>query len=184
MLAFSSVPSGVLANPLNAILLPASIIATVVSIVRRKHSIGGFLLYFYYWEFAIAFVYLYDIAFHPRVFLPSFGHETVNHLVLALAVFPRFFALLAVVIASIQLLRRRDWLSVERIRLLLLVAAIVSSISVWLDVYYFPKSIRVNATRLIGLFVWLLYFYVSHRVERVFKTHDWETPAPNTLPFH
>jgi hypothetical protein len=71
------------------ILLYIAIAAIVVSISTRKQAIGGWLLYFYFWIFALIFISLRDIALHLDAFTPSYGHGLVNHEALVLAVFPR-----------------------------------------------------------------------------------------------
>jgi hypothetical protein len=171
-------------NALNAILIPVSLISIATAIIRRKKSIGGFLFYFYYWEFGLLFAYLWNILLQPRLFLPPYGNDSVNQGALILAVFPRLAALGCAAFVSIQLLLKREWQYVEKLRLTLLAALIISSVSVWIDMKYFPKSIVVNAMRMIGLLVWLIYFCVSTRVQRVFRTRDWEQQAVATLPFH
>jgi hypothetical protein len=66
------------------------------------------------------------------------------------------------------LLRTKEWVWVERLRLALLVAAIIALISLALDAVFFPRSLFRNAARWIGLALWTLYFSVSERVRRVF----------------
>src|SRR5215475_4439445 len=94
----------VFANPWNRVFFLGAVFAIIMSVERRKYSIGGFLFYFYYWELALLVVYLKDIALNPRVFLPSAVGDGVNHGALMLAVFPRFFAILAVVVVSLRML--------------------------------------------------------------------------------
>lgn len=156
------------------ILLYISVAFVVVSIVGRKQAIGGWLLYFYYWIFAVLFISLHDITLHPNVFRPSFGSGSVNHEALVLAVFPRLFIYVAVAAVAIILLVKKEWVWVERLRVVLSAGVIIAGFSVWLDVHYFPKSTRFNAFRLIGLCLWLVYFFVSKRVHHVFRTRDWD----------
>jgi hypothetical protein len=154
-------------------LLYISIAFIALSVVRRKQEIGGWLLYFLYWIFAVLFISLRDIAQHPNVFRPSFSRGSVNHEALVLAVFPRLFVYLALAIVAVILLVKKEWVWVERLRMLLLSGVIIAGFSVWLDVRYFPTSLRSNALRWIGLCFWLVYFFVSKRVHHVFRTHDW-----------
>ena len=151
-----------------------SIAFIVVCITGRKQAIGGWLLYFYYWIFAVLFISFRDIAQHLNVYSPSFRSGAVNHEALILAVFPRLFVYLAVAAAAVVLLVQREWVWVERLRIALLAGVLIAGLSVWLDVRYFPGSTRSNASRWIGLCFWLLYFSVSKRVHRVFRTHDWD----------
>ena len=157
---------------INRILLPVSIVFAVVSILSRRKPIGGCLLYFFYWAFALLLILVSDIVLHPLAFLPS-KSARVNHVALALAVFPRLVAMISTVATAVILLFRREWQWVERLRLALWITAIISTISVIVDATYFPTSTKPNVARLVGLFVWLIYFYVSERVERVFRTGEW-----------
>lgn len=158
---------------MNRIFFPVSLIFAIASIARKKESIGGWLLYFYYWIFALLAAYVSDFLLHLDVFRPSYAPDKINHEALVLAVFPRLFAILAVIVVAIMLLIKRDWAWVEKLRLVLLVEVVISGFSVWLDIRYFPNSIPLNAARLVGLFLWLIYFHVSKRVHHVFRTNDW-----------
>ena len=151
-----------------------SVAFIVVCIAGRRQAIGGLLLYFYYWIFALLYISLRDIALHMEVFSPSFRSPLMNHEALVLAVFLRLFVYLAVATVAIVLLVKREWVWVERLRLILLAGVLIAGLSIWLDVRYFPRSIRWNGTRWIGLCYWLGYFFVSKRVHHVFRTHDWE----------
>ena len=158
---------------INRVLLPLALLFAVVSIARRRSALGGWLLYFYYWTFAFLFVSLTDIWLHPGVFMAPSKVDLMSHLALMMAVFPRLFAMCGVTAFALVLLRNRDWVWVERLRLSLLVAVIASAISFCLDLAYFPKSAAANGARLVGLFVWFLYFHMSKRIHHVFRTKDW-----------
>jgi len=155
------------------LLLYASVSFIALSIARWKHAIGGWLLYFYFWIFALLYISLRDVVLHPRVFMPAHRSLSVNHEALVLAVFPRLFVYLAVATLAVILLIRSEWVWVERLRVGLLAGAVIAGISVWLDFRYFPTSTLPNIGRWIGLCFWLVYFFVSVRVRRVFQTKDW-----------
>jgi len=146
----------------------------VVCITSRKQAIGGWLLYFYYWIFAVLFVALRDIVRHLNVYSPSFRSESGNHEALVLAVFPRLFVYLATAAVAFILLVKREWVWVERLRVVLLAGVLIAGFSLWLDVRYFPGSTRSNGARWIGFCLWLFYFLVSKRVHHVFRTRDWD----------
>jgi len=154
-------------------LLYISVAFVIVSITGRKQAIGGWLLYFYYWIFAELYISFGDIALHPNVFRPYFGPGSANSEALVLAVFPRLFVYLSVAAVAIILVVKREWVWVERLRVLLSAGVIIDGFSIWLDIHYFPQSTRFNAVRWIGLCFWLVYFFVSKRVHHVFRTHDW-----------
>ena len=143
-------------------------------ITGRKQAIGGWLLYFYYWVFALLFTSLQDIVRHPNVYSLSFRSDSVSHEALVLAVFPRLFVYIVVGAVATILLIKKEWMWVEHLRVVLSAGVLIAGFSFWLDVRYFPSSIRVNGIRWIGLCLWLLYFFVSKRVHHVFRTHDWD----------
>jgi hypothetical protein len=84
----------------------------------QAHS-RGLASYFYYWIFAVLFISLWDIARHLNVYSPSFRSESVNHEALVLAVFPRLFVYPAVAAVAIVLLVKKEWVWVERLRVVL-----------------------------------------------------------------
>jgi hypothetical protein len=159
---------------INLILLPAFLICTVLSIVRRKKDIGGWLFYFYYWVLAFVVIYAREALQNIKVFAPSYYPKVINHEALVAAVFPRFIGISVVAVIAIIVLvtRERAWL--ERLRLALLVEVIIAGISVGLDVCYFPRSVKLNVGRWIALLLWLLYCYFSKRVRRVFGANHTE----------
>ena len=162
---------------INLILLPAAVICAVLSIVRRKKQIGGWLFYFYYWIFGFVVIYAKEAVQSAKVFAPSYHSKVINHEALVAAVFPRFIGISAVAVIAIVVLVKREWAWLDRLRLALLVEVIIAGVSVGLDIRYFPRSLRLNAVRWIGLLLWLLYFYFSKRVRRVFGARNLEVAA-------
>ena len=133
---------------LNGILFPLALAIAVLSFVRRKQDIGGWLMYFYYWIGAVLAVYLKDALGNYRVFLPSSKLDPVMHLALIVAVYPRLLALLGVVAIAVAVLKWREWLWIERLRLMLGVTAVIAGISVALDAVYFPQALPSNLSPL------------------------------------
>jgi hypothetical protein len=153
--------------------LPAiALIVGVVSYLRRKEEIGGWFLYFYYWMFVVFYFYLQDFLAHPNLYLPSSRLDEAHRLALLIAVIPRLFALSAVIILMIIVVNRRDWIWVQRLRLVFGATLVIAAISVAVDVKYFPTSVLVNSVRLFMLIVWFIYLCVSDRVRRVFLAKD------------
>ena len=169
---------------LNWILFATATLFAIVAIARRKKEIGGWLLYFYYWIFAVFVILAADVLLHLRTFQPSYGHGAFNNGALYLAVFPRLAAVSALLVVALVLLKHRTPVWLEWLRIFLLAGVLVSALSVWIDVYYFPKTLRANGARLAGLLAWLLYFQFSKRVRRVFPTKDSQQPTPVGREFH
>jgi hypothetical protein len=116
---------------------------------------------------------LKDALGNDRVFLPSSRLDPAKHLALIVAVYPRLFALMGVVVAAVVVLKRREWLWIERLRFLLGVTVVIAGTSVVLDAIYFYGSLFTNLVRCVMLGVWLNYFDVSKRVHHVFRARDW-----------
>lgn len=167
-------------NPLNRIFLPLALIFAVVSYSRRKASIGGWLFYFYYWIYALVVAYAYDVVAHYRVFVPSPEQGSEHHLALIAVAYPRLLALLVVVGIAMIMLKQREWVWVERLRLALGAEIVIAAVSVGLDARYFPKSFGLNLGRCVMMFLWFLYFCLSDRVYSVFRLKDWESVRPPT----
>jgi len=163
---------------LNRIFVPAATTFAVVAIVWRKEEIGGWLFYFYYWIFAVFVILAGDVVLHLRTFRPSYGHGAFHHGALYLAVFPRLAAVCALLVVALVMLKHRTPAWLERLRMFLLAGVVVSALSLWIDVYFFPTTLRANGGRLGGLIFWLLYFHFSKRVHRVFCPTDRTQPTP------
>jgi len=165
-------------SPLNRVFFPLALIFAVVCYLRRKESIGGWLLYFYYWIYALVVAYAYDAFAHYRVFLSTTKVDSEHHLALFAVAYPRLLALAVVVGVAMILLKRREWVWVERLRLALGAEIIIAGVSVALDAKYFPKSFTVNLGRCVMMLLWFLYFCLSDRVYSVFRLKDWESARP------
>lgn len=159
---------------LNGVLFPLALFIAVLSYVRRKQDIGGWLMYFYYWIGAMLVIYVKEALGNYKVFLPSSKLDPATHVALIVAVYPRLLALLGVVVAAVMVVKRREWFLIERLRMMLGVTVVIAGISVALDAIYFRRALMANLIRCVMLLVWLLYFYLSKRVHHVFRTKDWE----------
>lgn len=159
---------------MNRILFPVAVVCAILAGIRKKEEIGGWLFYFYYWIFAMLFIYVRDVALNWRAFVNLQLSSPAARPALYLAAFPRLAALFVVLGVALGLLRARNEEWLERLRMALLVAGIVSAASVWIDAGYFPDSVRNNAARLLGMVLWLAYFHMSQRVRAVFVVHNWQ----------
>lgn len=160
-------------NRLNLILLPAFPLAVIVSYWRRKRAIGGWLLFSCYWMSAVLLIYLSDGIANLGTFLHPATRNPTRQLALISAIYPRLLAMLSVVVLVAGMLKSREWIWVERLKLMLGATVLVAGVSLVLDAIYFPGSLVGNSIRWIMLPVWLAYFHVSKRVSRVFRTKDW-----------
>lgn len=166
----------VLTPPTPSWILALSLLFMVMCYSRRKQEVGGWLLYFYGWMFALFYSCLRNFLGHAGLFLPNARFEKTVHLALILTVIPTLLATSAVLVLIIILSNVGEWIWVERLRLMLAVTVVVAGISVALDAKYFPEALVTNAMRFFMLGVWLIYLFVSDRVQRVFRTKDWLDP--------
>jgi hypothetical protein len=157
---------------LNQIIYPVALIMVIVSFARRKEAMGGWLLYFYYWICTSLFVRIAEVVWHPETFFTT-NLKPDLHLALIMTTLPRLIASLVLVIAALALVKKREWLWVERVRFWLIITTICTGISVGIDHYYFPNSVLLNAARLAGLLTWTIYFFVSRRIHAIFLTKTW-----------
>jgi hypothetical protein len=149
-------------------------------ISRRKQEIGGWLLYYYIQ------LYLGAVLSIP-IFALSFNNYRPSSWSVQPALYPLFLlsTVPGVLIPPVQLIiaerlrQSRDsaWLPTPRHVLWIELAAAV--LAILLDSKYFDlNSAGLDAVGLIWPGVWLPYFYISNRVNRVFVRKDWLTRGP------
>jgi magnesium-transporting ATPase (P-type) len=157
--------------------LPLALIFAVVSSVRRKQEIGGWLMFFYYQIYAgavISAIILWK-SFSSYQLRP-WADET-RHLFFIIATVPRLLGFLVLAYVATGLLRRRNsgWLG--RLRFVFAIELVFMGISLVIDFIYFPSAVLFNFIQVLGFASWLAYFYVSARVHHVFVTHDWSSSS-------
>jgi hypothetical protein len=163
-------------------LLPAiSLVGALVCYLRRKEEIGGWFLYMYYWIFAVLYFYSKDFLGHMDFLLPSSQRDEAQRAAFLLAALPRILGLTGVAIILIILVKQREWIWVQRLKMVLGATVLIAAISVGLDVEYFPNAVRVNVLRLVMSCVWFLYLCFSERIRRVFQTKDWGEGAAKQI---
>ena len=65
----------------------------------------------------------------------------------------------------------------ERLKTILACAAAAGVVAIVIDAFYFRTNLVVAGQALGSSFILWAYFARSHRVQRVFLTHDWRTGA-------
>jgi hypothetical protein len=152
----------------------------VLAFLRRRQAIGGLLLVFFLQVFVQEAELLLRVpgillAWNKRdrsVPINVSGYEHALELEIA------FLAITTwTVVWAIPLLRKREWRYVPYVRAGLVAMAVITlfrivlyiGINKWLEAL-FPA-------------VFLPYFFLSKRVVRVFKTHDWNESVFTSLSF-
>jgi hypothetical protein len=155
-------------------LAPIGLVFALVCYARRRDEIGGWLMFFYYQTFGTIVLLLLHVIWRFREFLPSWWETEWDHIIYLAAFLPRLFGFLLVGTVAMVLLSHREWFWVRNLKLVLGVAMILVTMSLLLDLVFFPSAVVTNGLRLIMLALWLFYFSVSKRVHHVFRTHDWD----------
>jgi hypothetical protein len=170
-------------NPVTATInhfAPAAVILlALLSYFRRKEEIGGWLMVFFSQIYVgVAVVLLGSIPIVAKAFpaTPS-GSSPVAKLV-AVVTLLRLAAYAIVAIVSTFLLRERNSIWVQRLRLAIGAALLLNGITLVVDILYFPSTLVRNLFGWLVLLAWLIYFFVSVRVKMVFLSKTWgETPV-------
>jgi hypothetical protein len=167
---------------LNRFVGPAILALVILSYVRRKYAIGGWLLFFFGEAYvalllgAVASVPVVAAAF-PAQPLVSLS----NARLIAVVVLLRLFGYLIVGVASTFLIEQRNSVWVERLRFAIGGALLVDGIALVFDKIYFPGTFVGNLGRWMVLLAWLAYFFVSVRVKMVFYSKTWGEMAVGTV---
>jgi hypothetical protein len=158
----------------SSILGPISLITGIICFARRKHSIGGWLLYFLFQLFAGAVVTVLFLLVGLRNYLPSLWPSMGLYVMFLISILPSVLGILILALVAIVLLKTNDWRWVRFMRGVLVILLLFDLISLGVDSQYFPDNLPLSVLSLISHSVLVGYFFLSRRVESVFKTKDWE----------
>ena len=143
----------------------------------QKHkSIGGWLLYFYiqiYVGVPIVFG-AFLIWTLPHLQANRWHDQTAFALFTLKSILPLVMITAQAIMATV-LLKKREWAMVNLLRGLFVADLLSAIFGLGLDWIYWPSAMVSGMLGLLWPAIWLGYFGYSKRVERVFKTHDWET---------
>jgi hypothetical protein len=161
------------------------IVAVVWCISRRNENIGGWLMFFYYQIYASIALFLFSALGSAEKFAPSEWRETSNYLVFLASVLPRYAAFLLVGATATVLVSKKTHAWVIYLRIALGAAIGLMALPLLLDALYFQDALIWNLLRVVMLGAWLIYFFVSERVKRVFPQPQPspQMSTPSTVPF-
>ena len=163
---------------LNHLVVPIGIVLAIVSVLRRKEAIGGWLLFFFGQVYAgLFFAVLASVPIVAKAFAEQYlPQQSASH-ALATVVLLRLIGHIILAVASTFLLQERNPIWVERLRFALGALLLLNGLTLFVDRVYFPSAFVTNLLRWFGLVVWLIYLFVSARVRMVFFSKTWgETP--------
>ncbi|MCL5287358.1 MAG: hypothetical protein M1453_05105 [Acidobacteria bacterium] len=166
---------------------PGALVAWLVCNGRKKHQIGGWLL-FYYWQlYSGAFMTVLFFVMGFQSYVPeSFDDATEYRLFLLSTVPVLILFVLQLAVATI-LVSVRTWDLLKLLRWIMLAELAAATVATIIDVTYFPDSLAFDFLTIVPAALWLGYFFRSRRVVHVFKSQDWDTAVnvfypPKPLP--
>jgi hypothetical protein len=158
------------------------LIGGVISYVRRKEEIGGWLLFFYIQLYVGLAASLLILPFFIGDFLPGkWGGVTARYVAfLSIAVSALVIYVTQFVVAH-KLRRSRDGAYLRPLRRVLALNLVVSIAVLLVDIKYDSIGIFSAAFMVLWAAVWLPYFHRSIRVGHVFVTRDWSRVAEHLV---
>jgi len=154
-----------------------AVVLAIVAIVQRKSAIGGWLLYFFGLIYLRTVVTVFNVVKYSGVYSPMAWHDVKRFLLFLNTTIPGYLFLIGGAIAVTKLALTEEWIWVERLKTILACVAAAGVVAIVIDAFYFRTNLVVAAQTLASSVILWAYFARSHRVERVFLTHDWRTGA-------
>jgi hypothetical protein len=145
---------------------------------RRNRSIGGWLLCYHIYLYLRAFVAVYLVTSLQASFRATAWDSLGQYSLFLISTLPSCLLVVAEVAAATALLKLRDWKIVRCIRVILGLEIVSLLLAIGINMKHFSQAVTLDMLflfwPLIWPLIWLPYFSVSMRVQRVFKTKDWE----------
>ncbi|MGA2347566.1 MAG: YcxB family protein [Candidatus Sulfotelmatobacter sp.] len=145
----------------------------------QKHkSIGGWLLYFYIQIYlgVLLVVAVFLVSSLPQLEASRWTDQTAFALFTLKSILPVVMITAQAIMATV-LLKKREWMMVNLLRGVFVADLLSAVFCVAIDTIYWPSMLVRGMAALLWPIIWLGYFSYSKRVQRVFKTHDWESVA-------
>lgn len=168
----------VASSPAPASPLPLiAIIALLVSALRRKQAIGGWLLFFLFLALLGGTLSLFFEAVAYRSYLPGAWNNSREYLWFLLMTLPVHIAKVLLIAGCIMLVRTGEWIWVERLKWILVASLLCWSLGYAIQRQVFPHLTWLSVFSPLPPAVFLAYLLRSTRVRRVFRTKDWDRPS-------
>jgi len=163
--------------------LPGGIIAWLVCNGRKKHELGGWLLFFYWQVYSGIVLTLVFFSMNFQSYVPdNFDDSSRCYWFLASTVPTIVIFALQVAVATI-LISVRTWDLLRLLRWLIAAQVVAASVGMLIDIKYFPENVALGIIFTLGPeILWLAYFLKSRRVLHVFKSHDWDLAVKAIYP--
>ena len=164
-------------NPLGS----AGIVVWIVCSLRKRYSIGGWLL-FYFWQIfsgaAMTAFFLTSTGY--RAYMPEIHHSVMNQWLFFISAAPQAVLLFMQAGAALMLLCVRTWDALQLVRYIALATAAFAWIGALIAGTKFHSDLPIQLIGAVQMSVWAAYLFASKRVERVFKYDDWEQATPTS----
>lgn len=160
---------------------PWGIVIPIICVSRRRHEIGGWLLFFHISNFSGLLTSLMFMGVGSENYLPqTWGGQNFLYAAFLFQMIPGVLLLVCVLVLAEKLRLSRDarWLVPLRTALWLNVAhavAVVAADLLWFEV---DVSMAFDVLAVFTSSVWALYFAFSKRVRSVYVARDWPAVVP------
>jgi Protein of unknown function (DUF2569) len=151
------------------------VLGFLIAYLSRKHAIGGWLLY-YYIQLYISFIFIaFILVIAFGEFLPDKWSRSDLYVWFLLSWVPPILANVWEIAAATYLLKRRTEKNLIGLRYAIWALLITTVVSCGIDFQVFNDVWTLSLEGIILFFatIWLLYFYKSVRVRRVFVDKNW-----------
>ena len=170
---------------------PVGIIACIVCNMRKRSEFGGWLLFFYWQLYSGAVLTVFLFLRNFQAYVPeNFASHASRHNWFMITAGSTIVILALQVAVGTMLIVVRSWDMVQFLRILLAAQVVAMVGAIIVDANYFPNYVAIRVGSLISECIWMAYFFMSDRVQHVFKYHDWETaveaihPTPKDLSIY
>src|ERR1700722_5477543 len=164
----------------NAYVLIVLLVGTALAFLRRRHALGGGLVFFFFSPYAGLVSVLFTTRSDLRALDADNWPSTSQYHWYLVATLPVEALYFAIVIAATSLVLTRTERRLKILRGGLLLTLIVSIVCGTLIVFEQPLEILAisNFTIASSARLWSLFFLDSVRVKGLFATLDWRQPPP------
>jgi hypothetical protein len=153
----------------------------LICYARRKHPIGGWLLYYFIGLYAGSVISLFFLVSSLSNYAYGEWTNKFHYFLFIMTTVPADFCLLAQFVLSFFMisLKSRDWKYIELLKKVLLANIVFSFCSIPVEASLWPSNIFFSVYSAVVSLIWYFYFMRSIRVEYVFKLKQWDPEILN-----
>jgi hypothetical protein len=148
-----------------------ALLCGIAAVVRRKHAIGGWLLYFFFQ--VLLGLALVAASTHWTLYASREWSDPVRYFLFTVSNLSRVAVLAAIAVMCISLADTRDYQWVCGLQWALAIYGFLTIVKLPVDMYCFPSAVNRDTLSMAFPVVWMGYFTVSVRVRKVFLEKSW-----------